>query len=64
MILVFPAGASLYEILAAGEWRSAAFLNYMDRAMLESGLLDQAHLGDCLDSDEEEQLMSPQVDEN
>ena len=49
------AGATLYQILAAGEWKSAAFLEYMDKAKLESDLLDQAHLGDCLDSDDEDE---------
>ena len=51
----FDAGATLYQILAAGEWKSAAFLEYMDKAKLESDLLDQAHLGDCLDSDDEDE---------
>ena len=51
---VFASGATLYEILAAGEWKSAAFLDYMGKAKLESDLLDQAHLGDCLDSDDDE----------
>ena len=51
----FVAGATLYQILAAGEWKSAAFLEYMDKAKLESDLLDQAHLGDCLDSDDEDE---------
>ena len=37
-------------------WRmeSAAFLEYMDKAKMESDLLDQAPLGDCLDSDDDE----------
>ena len=51
----FCAGSTLYQILAAGEWKSAAFLEYMDKAKLESDLLDQAHLGDCLDSDDEDE---------
>ena len=30
------------------------FLDYMDKAKMESDPLDQAHLGDCLDSDDDE----------
>ena len=30
------------------------FLDYMDKAKMESDLFDQAHLGDCLDSDDDE----------
>ena len=33
----FSAGAPLYEILAAGEWSSPAFLQYLDVKRLEVG---------------------------
>ena len=36
-------GASLYEILAAGEWRSPAFLEYLDVQAPETALVVQAH---------------------
>ena len=43
-------GAPLWEILAAGEWRSPAFLTYLDMHQLETDLVIQAHVED---SDEE-----------
>lgn len=47
-------GAPLHEILAAGEWRSPAFLEYMDRHALERDMVQEAHgLEDVLDSDDE-----------
>ena len=42
-------GASMYEILKAGDWRSPAFLAYMDKKELECGAVDEARLHDCLD---------------
>jgi len=41
-------GAPLWEILAAGEWRSPAFLKYLDQHRLEIDLVVQAH---CDESD-------------
>ena len=51
MDLVAP-GAPLWEILGAGEWRSPAFLQYLNVHELEEGLVMQAHLGES-DSDGE-----------
>jgi hypothetical protein len=45
------AGACLKEILAAGEWRSPAFLRYLDIDALESDLVVDAHM--CESSDDE-----------
>ena len=45
------AGSSLSEILKAGEWRSAAFLSYLDRDDLECEATLVAHIGES--SDEE-----------
>ena len=45
-------GAPLYEILKAGEWRSPAFLEYLDLEQLERDLVVQAHLDD--ESEDEE----------
>ena len=45
-------GAALWIILAAGEWRSPAFLAYMDLHQLETDLVVQAHVNDS-DSGEE-----------
>ena len=38
------AGAPLYEILAAGEWKSPAFLSYLDMHQLDCELVWQAHV--------------------
>ena len=43
-------GAPLYEILAAGEWRSPAFLDYLDKNQLETDMVVQAH---CAESDDD-----------
>ena len=42
-------GATLYEILAAGEWRSPAFLKYIDLAQLETDMVIQAHVDESDD---------------
>ena len=39
-------GRTLYEILTAGEWRSPAFLDYLDVHELECGAVVEAHLGE------------------
>ena len=44
------AGAPLWSILQAGEWRSPAFMSYLDLHTLETELVIQAH---CDESDEE-----------
>ena len=44
-------GATLCEILSAGEWRSAAFLSYLDRVELECGATMESHINES--SDEE-----------
>ena len=36
-------GATLGEILAAGDWRSPAFMSYMDKRQLELDRLVEAH---------------------
>ena len=48
-------GTPLHEILAAGEWRSPAFLEYLDRHAAERDMVQEAQgLCDALDSDDEE----------
>ena len=47
-----PSGAPLYQLLAAGEFSSPAFLEYMDLHKLEADLVVQAHLEN---SDDDEQ---------
>ena len=37
-------GASLHEILMAGEWRSPAFLKYLDLLALERDVVVEAHV--------------------
>ena len=46
-------GATLAEILAAGQWRGPAFLVYADLGALEQGAVLQAHLDEESSSDEE-----------
>ena len=45
------AGASLYEILKAGEWRSPAFLDYLDLHSLERDAVIQAHVEESEDEE-------------
>lgn len=42
-------GASLYEILKAGEWSSPAFLNYLDLHELEKEAVVEAHMDESDD---------------
>jgi len=42
-------GAPLWQILEAGEWRSPAFLTYLDMFRLETDLVVQAHLAESDD---------------
>ena len=44
-------GASLAEILAAGQWRSPAFLQYLDVEQLEHDAVVAAHLDESSESD-------------
>ena len=45
-------GATLAEILKAGEWRSAAFLGYLDTEDLEQSAVLEAHMN--MSSEDEE----------
>ena len=45
-------GAPLWKILEAGEWRSPAFLSYLDMHRLETDLVVQAHLAESESDDE------------
>ena len=42
-------GAPLWEILAAGEWRSPAFMKYLDLHRLETDVVVQAHVDESDD---------------
>ena len=44
-------GATLYEILSAGEWRSPAFLAYLDLMELEMGAVMEAHIEESSSED-------------
>ena len=37
-------GASLAEILRAGDWRSASFMQYLDTCQLEEDVVLEAHM--------------------
>ena len=45
-------GATLAEILRAGQWRSPAFLQYLDMQELEHGAVVEAHLDESSSEDE------------
>ena len=47
------AGSSLWQILQAGEWRSAAFLAYMDKQELECAATLDAHIDESSDDEVE-----------
>ena len=44
-------GASLREILDAGEWRSPAFLSYLDYEQLDADAVVEAHMDESEDED-------------
>ena len=46
-------GATLYEILKAGEWRSPAFMSYLDLEELHSAAVVEAHLDEDAPDDDE-----------
>ena len=46
-------GAQLWQILEAGEWRSPAFMKYLDVHRLETDLVMQAHIDDESESEED-----------
>ena len=46
-------GASLHEILLAGEWRGPAFMRYMNLVELEAGAVVQAHVDESSSEDED-----------
>ena len=50
------AGAPLHEILKAGDWRSPAFLAYLDKYLLEKDLVHQSHLDDALNESDCEEV--------
>ena len=45
-------GASLAEILSAGQWKSPAFLAYLDLETLEKGAVIEAHRDESSSDDE------------
>ena len=46
-------GRSRYEMLMAGEWRSPAFLTYLDMIELEMGAVIEAHADESSSGDED-----------
>jgi len=50
---MYVAGAPLWKILEAGEWRSPAFLKYLDMHTLDRDLMIQTHVGES-DSEADE----------
>ena len=50
---MYKSGAPLWKILAAGEWRSPAFLEYLDVRKMEVDMVMQGCLDEESDSDHE-----------
>ena len=50
---VWTAGAPLWKILAAGEWRSPAFMDYLDVHKMEAELVLEGCLDEESDCDDE-----------
>ena len=48
-------GAPLWEILEAGQWRSPAFLKYLDLHSLDKKMVIQAHVAES-DGDEPDDI--------
>lgn len=48
---LFRSGAILLKILRAGDWRSGAFLTFLDALGLERDGIMEAHLADRNDDD-------------
>ena len=51
---LLASGADLYTILRAGEWRSSAFVEYLEQAELESAAVMEAHLQVSSDDGDED----------
>ena len=51
--VVIFGGAQLWQILEAGEWRSPAFMKYLDVHKLETDLVVQAHVDDESESEDD-----------
>ena len=51
--VVIFGGAQLWQILEAWEWRSPAFLKYLDVHKLEADLVVQAHVDDESESEDD-----------
>ena len=49
-------GKTLREILEAGDWSSAAFAAYLDKERLERDRVEEAHVADLFESDDEKLL--------
>ena len=52
-------GATIAEILGAGQWRSPAFLRYLDLADLERDAVAEAHMDESSDEDGEAMALVP-----
>ena len=51
--VVIFGGAQLWQILEAEEWRSPAFMKYLDVHKLETDLVVQAHVDDESESEDD-----------
>ena len=52
-------GANLATILAAGDWKSPAFLSYIDKVELENEAVAELHLDAHLEDSSDEDVCKP-----
>ena len=50
-------GKNLYQILKAGDWKSPAFLAYMDKSELEHGAVAESHLQECINESTDDEII-------
>ena len=50
-------GKNLYQILKAGDWKSPAFLAYMDNIELEHGAVAESHLQECINESTDDEIV-------
>ena len=55
-------GSNLAEILRAGEWRSAAFLSYLDSHQLEDDAVQEVHDDDNMSEQQLEDQLAEFLD--
>jgi len=50
-------GKNLYQILKAGDWKSLAYLAYMDKTELEHCAVAESHLQECINESTDDEII-------